>query len=51
MSGSIFGDQRAEATNLMLTRERWEQHRRDDIEIEGLDACLDMFGVGEPGDG
>ena len=30
-----------------MSREAWEQRRRDDIEIVGLDACLDMF-VGPP---
>jgi RimJ/RimL family protein N-acetyltransferase len=28
-----------------LTRERWERHRRDDIEIHGLEACLPLFGL------
>lgn len=31
----------------VLPREQWEQRRRDDIEIEGLDACLELFGVGD----
>ena len=26
-----------------LSRERWEQRRRHDIEIVGLEGCLDMF--------
>ena len=30
-----------------LSREAWEQRRRDDIEILGLEGCLDMF-VGAP---
>jgi len=30
-----------------LSRERWEQHRRHDIEIVGLEGCLDMF-LGTP---
>ena len=31
---------------LVLTRERWEQHRLPiDITIEGLDPCLDLFGL------
>jgi RimJ/RimL family protein N-acetyltransferase len=34
------------ARSYRLTREVWEQTRRDDIEITGLDACLDMFGAG-----
>ncbi len=28
-----------------MTREQWEQRRRDDIQIDGLDACLDLFGI------
>lgn len=31
--------------NLKLTRERWEQRRRDDIVIENLEPCLELFGV------
>ena len=30
---------------LLLTRERWEQQRRDDIEIVGLEPCREMFGA------
>jgi RimJ/RimL family protein N-acetyltransferase len=30
-----------------IGREAWERHRRSDIEIHGLDECLDMF-VGSP---
>jgi RimJ/RimL family protein N-acetyltransferase len=30
-----------------MGRDTWERRRRDDIEIVGLDACLDMF-VGTP---
>jgi RimJ/RimL family protein N-acetyltransferase len=28
---------------LLLTRDEWEKRRRDDIEIVGLDACIDML--------
>ena len=31
---------------LKLSRERWEERRRDDISIVGLDSCLALFGVG-----
>lgn len=31
---------------LRLTRERWERSRRDDIEITGLEPCLELFGAG-----
>lgn len=26
-----------------MSRQQWEGHRRDDIEIDGLSSCLDMF--------
>lgn len=29
--------------HLLLTREQWEPTRRDDIEIVGLDGCVDML--------
>ncbi len=29
--------------NVRLDRATWEARRRDDIEIIGLDDCLDMF--------
>lgn len=28
-----------------LERDRWEEGRRDDVEITGLDECLDLFGL------
>lgn len=31
--------------HFLMTRARWEERRRDDIEIEGLEPCLGMFGV------
>jgi RimJ/RimL family protein N-acetyltransferase len=31
--------------NLVLDRDTWTSHRRDDITIDGLEACLDMFGA------
>ena len=31
---------------LRLTRASWEERRRSDIEIEGLDPCRSMFGLG-----
>ena len=31
--------------NLLMTREQWEGRRRDDIEIIGLDTCIEMFGA------
>ncbi len=29
----------------ILTRDRWLERRRDDIEIEGLDACRDFLAI------
>jgi RimJ/RimL family protein N-acetyltransferase len=29
----------------LLHRRDWEKHRRDDIQIEGLEPCLRMFGL------
>ena len=34
--------------DLKLDRAAWASRRRDDIEIEGLDACLEMFGAVPP---
>lgn len=34
----------------LMTREVWEQRRRDDIEIEGLEPCLELFGVEKAAD-
>jgi RimJ/RimL family protein N-acetyltransferase len=34
-----------EMISFRLTRPTWEAHRRDDIEIEGLEPCLELFGV------
>jgi RimJ/RimL family protein N-acetyltransferase len=33
----------ARVVNLRIDRAAWEERRRDDIELIGLDACLDMF--------
>ena len=30
---------------LLLTRETWEKNRRRDIQINGLEPCLTMFGI------
>ncbi|HET6795212.1 MAG TPA: GNAT family protein [Acidimicrobiales bacterium] len=34
---------------LKLTRSEWERRRRDDIAVDGLEACIDWFGAGPPG--
>jgi RimJ/RimL family protein N-acetyltransferase len=36
-------DGSARLVNLRIDRPTWEGRRRDDIEIVGLDGCLDMF--------
>lgn len=41
------GDTADREIRLVLTRERWERHRRDDIELIGLDPCLPFFGAVE----
>lgn len=33
---------------LLLTHDVWEPHRRDDIEIVGLDGCIDMLIAPDP---
>jgi RimJ/RimL family protein N-acetyltransferase len=38
-------DEAQRQIRLKLTRGGWEQTRRGDIEIIGLDPCLEMFGV------
>ena len=46
-NGDIIQPRRDEADRqiaLKLSREKWQ--RRDDIVIEGLEPCLEMFGVG-----
>jgi RimJ/RimL family protein N-acetyltransferase len=35
----------ASVQRFLLTRERWESRRRDDITIEGLEGCREMFGA------
>lgn len=39
----------ARAIRFRLERSRWEEHRRDDITIEGLEPCLELFGVERTG--
>jgi len=41
---TIRGEPRKEV-NLVLEREKWAPNRRDDIEIDGLDACRELFGA------
>ena len=35
-------------TRLRLDRAAWEQHRRDDVVIEGLGPCLPLLGLDRP---
>lgn len=30
---------------MRLTRERWQEHRHCEVDVDGLDSCRDMFGV------
>jgi hypothetical protein len=43
----LFAREGAPARNLkwILTRDRWEARRRDDIEIAGLDPCRTLLGA------
>lgn len=41
----------ARCLELRMSRERWEERRRSDIEITGLQACLAMFGAEATGVG
>jgi len=45
-----FGEQRVRMVRIKLTRERWEAHRKYDVEITGLEPCLELFGAA-PGSG
>ncbi|HEV3225550.1 MAG TPA: GNAT family protein [Acidimicrobiales bacterium] len=38
-------DQADRQLHFVLSRERWQERRRDDIEIEGLGPCLELFGA------
>jgi RimJ/RimL family protein N-acetyltransferase len=38
-------DAPAEQINLRLSRDEWEPHRRDDIEVDGFDRCRVAFGL------
>ena len=41
----VRGDRPDREVRLLLRRERWEETRRDDIELVGLDPCLPFFGA------
>ena len=41
----LRGDEPDREVRLVLTRERWEPQRRDDIELDGLEPCLPFFGA------
>lgn len=38
--------QRVRMVRLKLTRERWESQRKYEVEISGLEPCLEFFGAG-----
>jgi len=38
-------DEPAWMIDFRVTRAQWEEHRRDDIDIVGLEACGDLFGT------
>lgn len=42
----VDGTDRRRELKFLLDRATWEEHRRDDIELIGLEACLPLFGLG-----
>ncbi|MEE9416747.1 MAG: GNAT family N-acetyltransferase, partial [Acidimicrobiales bacterium] len=45
---AVFGDEQVDTEVLLeLVRDDWLPLRRSDIEIEGLDSCIDMFGCNQ----
>jgi RimJ/RimL family protein N-acetyltransferase len=47
-SGEVIVQRRglpAEQIRLRLSRARWEQSARPQVELEGLEACREFFGV------
>ncbi len=50
---ALMGDQPATEVRLLLDRDTWEErHNRppypDRVEVQALEPCLDLFGVGDP---
>jgi hypothetical protein len=48
-NGETLGPRRDGAARMLhvrIDRALWEERRRDDIEIVGLEGCLDMFIAG-----
>ncbi len=41
----VIRDERVRMVRLKLARDRWEAHRKYDVEISGLEPCLELFGV------
>jgi RimJ/RimL family protein N-acetyltransferase len=51
-NGVLFHDRegvRASEQRLLLTREEWHAVQRPPVSIEGLEACLELFGATVPG--
>jgi RimJ/RimL family protein N-acetyltransferase len=51
-NGTTWATRRGDPAQLAvwkLTRKRWEQNRRDDIQLTGVEACLPVLGLGSPG--
>ena len=47
-NGWSLGDREGTPTRMLrfvLTRERWEERRRDDVEVTGLAPCLPLLGL------
>ena len=50
----VVRGERVRSVRIKLMRERWESHRKYEVEISGLEPCLELFGAvprSEPGPG
>ena len=43
-------DEAGEQQHFVLTREAWAHHRRDDIELVGIDGAREQLGIAAPVD-
>ena len=45
---NVDGDERRRELRFVMDRADWEPHRRDDVELVGLEPCLPLFGLSAP---
>jgi len=46
----VISGQRVRMVRVKLTRQRWESHRTHEVEISGLEPCLELFGAADGGE-